>query len=302
MNIVEQNTSDIELVQAIQKAIKYNQPLSVIRCGDGEMHILKNVDDFAGEQQKLTHHHSICLIQWRENIWKCKTHAPVNPASLKPNTCTCYMQSPISDNWRRRAREIIQYAIKESDYVGLTVPGKNTHYYTITDNILQRYGIQPNKLKTISSLFPKEKIFGSLESIKKLIQGNDVHFVTPNVERFKAGKIENILGVNVTYTDISGKETWHSDVRLRIQTELRNVSAPIIFFGGGYGVKSLIPWVAKEYGKVAIDTGSIIDAWSGLQSRHMFMKEENAHLNWITHNKDFSIENHQNTKAIDIQK
>ena len=129
-----------------------------------------------------------------------------------------------------------------------------------------------------------------------MIQGNDVHFVTPNVERFKAGKIEELLGVNVTYTDISGKETWHSDVRERIQKELRNVTAPIVFFGGGYGVKSLIPWAAKEFGKVAIDTGSIIDAWSGLQSRHMFLEEENSHLNWITH------DNHQNTKAIDIQK
>ena len=302
MNIIEQNTSDIELVQAIRKAIKHKQPLSVIRCGDGEKHILKNVDDFAGEQQKLTHHHSLCLIQWRENIWKCKTHAPVNPTALKPNTCSCYIQSPISEEWRRSARGVIQYAIKEADYVGLTVPGRNAHYYTITDNILQRYGIEYNKLKTISSLFPREELFGSLENFKSMIQGNDVHFVTPNVQRFKAGNIEDVLGVNVTYTDISGKETWHSDVRQRIQTELRNVSAPIILFGGGYGVKSLIPWVAKEFGKVGIDTGSIIDAWSGLQSRHMFMKEEFAYLNWITHNKDFSIENHQNTKAIDIQK
>ena len=302
MKIIEQNTSDHDLVQAIRKAIKYKQSLSVIRCGDGEMHILKNVEDFAGEQQKLTHHHSLCLIQWRENIWKCKTHAPVNPTALKPNTCECYLKDQGSLEWRKLARDIISYSIKEADYVGLTVPGRNAHYYSITDNILQRYDIQSDKLKTISSLFPKKELFGSLENFKGMIQGNDIHFVTPNVERFKAGKIEELLGVNVTYTDISGKESYHSEVREKIKNDLIKTPAKIILFGGGYGVKSLIPWSAKELGKISIDVGSIIDAWSGLQSRHMFLKEENTHLNWITHDKVFSVENHQNTKAIDIQK
>ena len=302
MKIIEQNTSDIELVQAIRKAVKYKQALSVIRCGDGEMHILKNIDDFTGEQQKLTHHHSLCLIQYRENIWKCKTHAPVNPTALKPNTCDCYLKDQGSLEWRKLARDIISYAIKESDYVGLTVPGRNAHYYTITDNILKRYNIGSDKLKTISSLFPREEMFGSLKNFKKIIQGNDVHFITPNVKRFKAGKIEDLLGVNVTYTDISGKETWHADVREKIKKDLLVTKAPIVLFGGGYGVKSLIPWSAKELGKISIDVGSIIDAWSGLQSRHMFMKEEFHYLNWITHDTEFSVENHQNTKAIDIQK
>ena len=281
MKIIEQNTSDIELVQAIRKAVEYKQSLSVIRCGDGEMHILKNVDDFPGEQQKLTHHHSLCLIQWRENIWKCKTHAPANPNSLKPNTCDCYLKDQGSLEWRKLARDIISYAIKESDYVGLTVPGRNAHYYTITDNILKRYNIGSDKLKTISSLFPKEELFGGLENFKAMIQGNDVHFVTPNVQRFKAGKIEELLGVNVTYTDISGKESYHLEIREHIKNSLMQTKAPIILFGGGYGVKSLIPWSAKELGKISIDAGSVLDAWSGLQSRHMFLEDSFAHLNWI---------------------
>ncbi len=95
MEIIEQNTSDSDLVTAIKKAVKHKQPLSVIRCGDGEMHILKNVDDFPGEQQKLTHHHSLCLIQWRENIWRCKTHAPANPAAIAPPPNT-FPKSPES--------------------------------------------------------------------------------------------------------------------------------------------------------------------------------------------------------------
>jgi len=281
MNVIQQNTTDADLIIAIKKAVKHKQPLSIVRCGDGEMHILKREDDFLGEQQKLTHHHSLCLIQYRENIWKCIEHAPVNPASLKPNTCQCYLTDNKSLEWRKIARDVISYSIKESDYVGLTVPGRIAHYYSITDTILQRYGVNPHNLKTISSLFPREEMFGSLENFKKIIQGNDIHLVTPNVERFKNGKIENMLGVNVTYTDISGQESWHPDVREKIKKDLLITKAPIVLFGGGYGVKSMIPWAAKELSKIAIDVGSILDAWSGLQSRHMFMEEKFAHLNWI---------------------
>lgn len=295
MKAITQNTSDLELIQAMRKAVKYGQPLSVVRCGDGEMHILKSVEDFPKgiPGQLVTHHHSLCLIQWRENIWKCPTHKPNNPNSLKPETCECYLTDESSLAWRGLARDIISYSIKESDYVGLTVPGRNPNYYTINDITLNRYGIDVTRLKTISSLFPRDKMFGSLESFKSIIQGNSVHFVTPNVDRFKAGKIEEILGVDVYYTDISGKESYHADIREAIKKDMKSTPAKIVLFGGGYGVKSIIPWAAKELGKVAIDVGSILDAWSGLQSRHMFMKDEFAHLNWITHNPDFKPKRHQ---------
>lgn len=281
MNVIKQNTTDVQLVVAIKNAIKDKKPLSVVRCGDGEMHILKSLVDFPGEQQQLTHHHSLCLIQWRENVWRCTRHAPVNPNSLKPNTCSCYLKDPISGTWRELARELIRYAIKHSDYVGLTVPGRNANYYTITDTVLNRYAIDATELKTISSLFPREKLFGGIGSFRSIIQGNPIHIVSPNAERFKKGKLNELLGVHVTYTDISGKESYHVQVREKVKDDLIKTSAKIILFGGGYGIKSLIPWSAKELGKISIDVGSVLDAWSGLQSRHMFLEEKFKHLNWI---------------------
>ena len=281
MKLIHQNTTDLQLVVAIKKAIKDGQPLSVVRCGDGEMHILKRVSDFPREQQQLTHHHSLCLIQWRENVWRCTKHAPVNPNALKPNTCSCYVNHPLSHQWRSLARELIAYSIRESDYVGLTVPGRNANYYTITDTVLNRYAIDATKLKTISSLFPREKVFGGIGSFRSIIQGKPLHIVTPNVKRFQEGRLHDLLGVHITYTDISGRESYHSDIRTRVKKDLQITNAPIVLFGGGYGIKSLIPWSAKELGKVSIDVGSVLDAWSGLQSRHMFLEEKFKHLNWI---------------------
>ena len=280
--MIVQNTTDAQLIIAIKTAVKNKTPLSVVRCGDGEMHILKQTCDFPREHQQLTHHHSLCLIQWRENIWRCKEHAPVNPDSLKPNTCDCYLKDSKSTAWRELARNLISSSIRDADYVGLTVPGRNANYYTITEHILKRHGIiNSHKFKTISSLFPREKLFGSLQSFGGIIQGNDIHIITPNVERFKASKIGERFGVNATYTDISGKSSYYHDVREKVKRDIALTNAPIILFGGGYGIKSLIPWAATELGKIALDVGSVLDAWSGLQSRHMFMEDSFAHLNWV---------------------
>ena len=275
--MIIQNTDTSVLISAIKDAILNLSPLSVVRCGDGEMHILKNENDFS-DNHKLIHHHSMCLIQFRENIWTCSTHKPGN----KPSTCNCYLNNKKSKEWISLAREIISYSIKNSDYIGLTVPDKNPNYYSISKDILKRYNIDSTKLKTISSLFPREESFGSLNSFKEIIQGNDVHFVTSNVQRFKDNNIHKLLGVNVTYTDISGNSIMSdTGVLERIKKDIISTAAPIILFGGGYGVKSLIPWSAKELGKISIDVGSVLDAWSGYQSRHMFLEDRFKHLVWV---------------------
>lgn len=276
--MIIQNIDTVTLVTAIKTAVSTLSPLSIVRCGDGEMHILKNKTDFTGTRE-LVHHHSLCLIQFRENIWTCSKHSSVEN---KPTACECYLDNNKSLKWRSLAREIISYSIKNSDYVGLTVPGKNANYYSISKDILKRYNIDSTKLKTISSLFPREESFGSLKSFKEIIQGNAVHFVTSNVQRFKDNKIHELLGVKVTYTDISGNPVMADTTILeRIKKDIINTTAPIILFGGGYGVKSLIPWSAKELGKISIDAGSVLDAWSGYQSRHMFLENQYHYLNWV---------------------
>lgn len=276
--MISQNIDTVTLVTAIKTAVSTLSPLSIVRCGDGEMHILKNKTDFTGTRE-LVHHYSLCLIQFRENIWTCSTHKPIGN---KPTTCKCYLDNNKSLKWRSLAREIISYSIKNSDYIGLTVPGKNANYYSISKDILNRYNINTNSLRTISSLFPREESFGSLESFKEIIQGNAVHFVTSNVQRFKDNKIHELLGVSVTYTDISGNPVMADATMLkRIKKDIINTTAPIILFGGGYGVKSLIPWSAKELGKISIDVGSVLDAWSGYQSRHMFLENQYHYLNWV---------------------
>jgi len=274
--MIEINTTNLDLIKAIKHAIKNKKPLSVSRCGDGEMHILKNEMDFSLHNHKLTHHHSLCSIQFREKIWVCDTHKPINN---NKQTCDCYLNSDESKKWLNTSRDIISYSIKHSDFIGLTVPKKLPQYYSINKKVLSRYGIDTNSLKTISSLFPLDKNFSSIESFKKIIQGQGIHIVTPNVKRFKQNKLDKMLGVTVTYTDISDNIAYK--LRHEVFESIKNTREQIILFGGGYAIKDLIPKSSKELGKISIDVGSILDAWSGYQSRNMFLNDELKHLNWF---------------------
>jgi hypothetical protein len=253
--------------------------LSVVRCGDGEMHILKSVGDIKEERDKNVHHHSMCLILSRENIYRCSVHSPIS-AGDKPIGCTCYLKNNSHNLWRNEARKIISDAIKNSNYVGLSVPGMNPRYYTISSEVLSAYGINTNQLRIISSLFSRERIFGSIESFREIIQGNDIHIVTSNVKGFRDNEIGKKLGVNITYTDISEKPAHSKEIRELVKSDLQRTAAKIILFGGGYAIKDLIPWSSKELGKISIDVGSTLDAWSGYKSRIMYEKPEFKHLIW----------------------
>lgn len=274
------NVTNDKLVNAIKAAIKDKKPLSVVRCGDGEMHILKNETDFNKPQHVMTHRHALCSIQFRENLWQCKIHRPsIKDGRMSHQTCNCYLKDKRAVKWRKMSRNIISYAIKNSDYVGLVVPGRLTQYYSIDENVLARYRIVKNNLNVISSLFPLDPIFGDLESFKDIIQGQDIHIITPNVNNFKKAKIDELLGVNVTYTDIS--HDMAHNLRDDVHESIKNTKAQIVLFGGGYAIKDFIPKAASMYKKVAIDVGSVLDAWSGYQSRKMFLDKSLKHLTWV---------------------
>ena len=276
--MIQQNINTPELISIIKNSIYNSLPLSIVRCGDGEMHMLKNPNDFIQKSHKLIYHRSMCINIHRDFNWKCAVHSNTIE---KPKACECYLKVPRFLDWINNSKKIISYAIKYSDYVGLVVPGKNSNFYSISNDVIGRYGINTNKLKIISSLFPGEETFGSLNSFKSIIQGNDIHIITSNVDRFVKGDIDKLLGVNISYTDISKGRSIDPNIKTHVKESIKNTDKQIILFGGGYAIKDLIPWSSKKYGKISIDVGSVLDAWSGYQSRRMFLDSRFEYLNWI---------------------
>lgn len=262
------NTKTGHLINRISKSIDNKESLSVIRCGDGELHILKNNLDF-DNRGYLIHKAAIKNILNRNNIFKCNCIA---------KTCGCYLNSSISLEWICKMKTYIIDAIKNSNYIGLYANDKDFRFYGISQKTLERYNINANELRTIDSTFSRSYEFGNLKNFKNIIKNNDIHIVTSNVKNFKEIKIDKKLDVNVTFTDISnGKSFIHRDF---IKESLEKSNKKIFLFGGGAAIKDIIQWSAKEFGSVSIDVGSVLDAWAGVKSRKYISDIAFSHLNW----------------------
>lgn len=268
---------DNQLLHIIKKAIHLQSPLSVSRCGDGEFHLLKKEDDFLNDKWKKVHHDSICLILNRNKIKRCEIHNQSRPPD-RVGGCKCYLNDGDAMSWIKMMRERIISTIKNSDYIGLNVPHKQEFLYGISSNVLAKNGIDVKELNVVNSLFPRMPEFGSIEGFKSIIGNHPIHFITSNARAFKQRRINELLKTEITYTDISGDRSYK--YRDKVKHDIEHTDAKLIFFGGGGGIKDLIPWAATEHGKIAIDVGSIMDPWSGTQSRPVYEKPQFNYVKW----------------------
>lgn len=275
-------TSTKNLIKRIKHCIQNGLPLSVVRCGDGEFHLIKNASDFKTPGHLKVHYGSINVILKRNKIWECPNHpGNVDRSTKKP--CSCFLKKyendPVALKWKDMMKAYVIDAIKNSNYVGLNVPNKLEAFYGIDESILQRHGVNTDVLVNIDSLFSRSKDFATLPKMRQMIDGNDVHIITNNVKAFIDTGISKKLGCNVTFTDISSDRAYK--LRDVIKQDISKTDAKIILFGGGGAIKDLIPWAAKNYGKVAIDVGSVLDPWSGTPSRIMYDKPEMNYVKWV---------------------
>lgn len=268
------NVDNEDLFNKLRYSIKNKQPLSVVRCGDGEFHLLKNEYDF-DERSRPIHRSAMTDILNRNGIWKCPIHSFPDG---KIRACKCYLDSTIAMGWINEIKDYIISAIKTTDYLGLLVPNKDPRFYSINNDVLTRHTINVSSLKIVNSTFPRSPGFGSLSSFKDIIQGNDIHIITPNVNRFKESNIDKMLGANISYTDISSDRSYK--LRNQIKSSIKGSCKKIFLFGGGGAIKDLIPWAAKEMNAVSIDVGSVLDGWSATPSRKYIDNSSFSYLKW----------------------
>jgi len=270
------------LISRIRHCIHNGLPLSIVRCGDGEFHLIKNASDFKNPRHLKVHYGSINVILKRNKIWECPHH-PGNIDRSSGRPCSCFLgnyeDDPVALEWKNTMKGYVIEAIKKSNFIGLNVPGKLEVFYGIDESILKRNGIDTKVLVNIDSLFSRSKDFATLPKMRQMINGNDVHIITSNVKAFINTDISKKLGCNVTFTDISADRAYK--LRNVIKEDISKTDAKIILFGGGGAIKDLIPWASKNHGKVAIDVGSVLDPWSGTPSRIMYDNPEMNYVKWV---------------------
>lgn len=266
-----------ELINKIKDSIRRDSSLSIVRCGDGEMHLLKTQEDFQGDKWKKVHYDSMCLMLNRNKIKRCPIHNQHLPPE-KATGCMCYLSDSKAMMWLNQMKSYVISAILKADYVGLNVPHINQILYGVSSEVLQKNGINEKSLNVIDSVFTRDRSFGSISGFKNIFGNQHIHIITNNARAFQLKGMDRLLGNKITYTDISKDRSYR--LRDLIKNDIGNTEAKVILFGGGAGIKDLIPWAAKTYNKVAIDVGSVLDPWSGTSVRKVYEKSEFHYLRW----------------------
>jgi hypothetical protein len=281
---VKANISDEEIINIINESIKNGTPTSISRCGDGEMHILKNENDFITGGDKIIHYASMISILKRNAVFNCTR---CKDEKGNPLACRCYLNSKNATNWINDMRGIIVDTIKRSDYIGLNCPKVDQRWYGISESVLRRYDINVNSLKITTSDWPKHKLIGDPIEFKKILNGRPIHMITSRVRNFQRIQFESYLGSPITYTSLNDEEgTTNMSYyqRKELIDSLSNIKEDIVVLGGGAYIKDLIPILKNDYGKICLDMGSVLDIWSGIVSRKVFLAES-KHCNWLNINK-----------------
>lgn len=241
--------SDTEVVKIVKEKILSKTPFALTRFGDGEIFILN---------RNASEH--FLIKNCRE--WGYDYPTQVN-------------------NFYNDANKILIDSLKSSDMIGLMNKNCNIispnffqhnsiHQWTIQKSLVRSFNIDPNNLQICNHMISREKIFGSANSFKDIIQGQDFHIISANTNKLKSKNLSKIFDVNVSYTQHNFNINFNN--RKEFIDNFKNIKENIVIFGVGlqkdYGVI-----LKKQYNKIALDMGATMDAWASIYSRQWFQKD-----------------------------
>lgn len=242
---LQQTISVNQTIDLIKQKIKSNEPFAFSRFGDGEIHALnRNFEpqfEFRG------------CSEWGYQY---------------PHQIQQYYDDSTS---------VILNSIKHSDVIGLMDKNneiaKSMTYrenvWSIKVDFLESKGIDTSKLIITDHMLPRMKEFGYIDSFKKILQGKSLNIISPNTEHLKKKNLSKLLDSDVTFTH------QPKSINLRNRNEFiesfKNIKSEVVIVGCGLQ-KDFVVYLRHNYGKVAIDVGAVLDAWSGLNTRHWFDK------------------------------
>jgi hypothetical protein len=257
---MKRTISDAELFNAIKNSIKNKTPLSYIRLGDGEIQIMK-----------IPQH--------------CNTPDETNMRKIAlTHICKRYNVDFNEDcEFLLRCKKIIIDSINASDYLGLFTPEEigelaikgmriNANRYAPNKEILNYYNIDSSKLKICSVMFNKGIELGIISNFKKLIGDQRITMITNQTANLKANKkFQEVFGDSVDFINIKHEHGNPNakalSQRVWLRSQFKDIKNHIVLLGVGHAAKDLCNELKNDWGKCAIDMGSVLDAWAGIISR-----------------------------------
>jgi len=229
-------------ISILKEKIDNLQPYAFTRFGDGEIYILN-------KKSYPSFEHRAC------NEWGYQYPSEVN-------------------QFYNDAYVIIQHALKNSDLIGImnqTCSIVNLNYspsiWSIKKQLLIEWGIDINSMQICDHMLCRSAEFGSINSMKYILNGKSVNIISTNTKLLKQKKLSDKLNTDVTFTQHDKNINLNN--RLEFIKAFKNIKSDVVLLGVGiqkdYGVI-----LRDEYGKIAIDMGATLDAWAGIISRPWF--------------------------------
>lgn len=181
------------------------------------------------------------------------------------------------DNFHDDANKILRNSFLKSDIIGLMNPNdvvaKKINYsekvWSLKKSFVESFGVDIEKLQICNHMISRSEEMGSVDGFRDIIQGNDFHIISTNINLLKTKNLESLFGVNIGYTE--HPFTINFNNRDSFINRFKNIKEKIVIMGIGlqkdYGVI-----LRDNYDKITIDMGATMDAWSGLITRPWFNK------------------------------
>ena len=245
-NFLTPNISIIDTIELIKEKIESKTPFVLTRFGDGEIYVLKKS-------------YSKHFLETRCKMWDY--HYPTE-----------------ANDFVNDASTIIKKAFVESDVIGLMDENTkvvkidyNHNIWSIEKDRAELWGRNIEDIKICDHMISRSFELGNINSMKKILNGHSVNIITPNTDILISKQLEKILETEVRFTHHSRDINFRN--RGQFLKSFENIKEDVVLFGVGlqkdYGVI-----LRDDFGKVAIDMGATMDAWSGIISRPWFKKGE----------------------------
>lgn len=238
---LQPNISIIETIEVIKEKINNKTPFCLTRFGDGEIHLLNR------NGSHRLHYKSYGYTL--DNI----------------------------NEFYDDAYDILIKGLSKSDIIGIM--DKNCEIisssiysdevWSIHNDFIKNIGVDPKELVICDHMIARNNLLGNIFEFKEILNGNDLHIISPNKKLLKDKKLSEILECNVNITEHPYSINLNN--RDELIRSFDNIQENVVLLGCGiqkdYGVI-----LRDEYGKIALDMGATMDAWAGIISRPWFNK------------------------------
>ena len=238
------NMCNYEFYELLKHSINNNLPLSFSRYGDGELKFFNGFPNTTIEQR---------FCAWWGFDW---------PSELTMGS--------------EYAKKILIKSLHESDVLGFldknSIIARRIKYspavWSLSDDKLKEIGLD-KPLKVCDHQITRGPVLGDIRQFKKLLNGKDIHIVSSVTIGLKKNKLDQLLGVNVNYTQIDFNTKLNDDSRQQMFEKLDKIDEPIVLIALSVIGKD-VPAYLKNRGKICLDMGATIDAWAGYATREWF--------------------------------